>query len=117
MNAPSISCLCLLSLLFVSCDDPDWGDSPADGSKRALLLERMDANKDGVISPEEREAAKRKRASRTAMNANVERPKLNQTQRNRITKRFDADGDGELSDEERAAVRKAMQKKRAAQAQ
>lgn len=97
MKAKTLICLGALCLSLFSCDDRAGADSAAKEAKRARVLKRMDANDDGVVSPEEREQAQQKQK--------------------RVTKRFDANGDGALSDEERVSARHAIQEKRAAQAQ
>jgi Ca2+-binding EF-hand superfamily protein len=56
------------------------------------MLERFDANHNGTIDPEEREAMKAQREARRA----------------EMLKKYDADGDGKLSDSEREALRKDM---------
>jgi Ca2+-binding EF-hand superfamily protein len=63
---------------------------------RGRMLEKYDANKNGQLDPEEREAAKRDHEARRA----------------EMLKRFDADGDGKLSDSERDAMREEFRKGR-----
>jgi hypothetical protein len=57
---------------------------------KARMLERFDANKDGVLDPEEKAAAKAAFEQRRA----------------EFVKRFDTNGDGKLDDTEREAARK-----------
>ncbi len=62
------------------------------------ILERFDADKDGKLNEEEREAAK------AAMG---ERMKARKAE---MLKKFDKDGDGKLSEEEEAAMREERKK-------
>ena len=54
------------------------------------MLERFDANKNGTLDPEEKEAAKAEFDQRRA----------------EFVKRFDTNGDGQLDETEREAARK-----------
>jgi EF hand domain-containing protein len=101
------------------------------GPDRAQMLEKYDANKNGVLDPEEKEAAKaewqahrkereakllerfdankngvldpeEKQAARTQMQAKRE------AHRAEMLKKYDTDGDGKLSDTERETLRKDM---------
>ena len=63
------------------------------GHHRAKMLERFDANKDGQLDDQEREAAREARKAE-------------------MLQRFDTDKDGKLSDSEREAARSAMRGKR-----
>ena len=56
------------------------------------MLQKFDANHNGTIDPEEREAMKAQREARRA----------------EMLKKYDTDGDGKLSDSEREALRKDM---------
>ncbi len=72
-------------------------DNPEARQKR---LERFDADGDGVLSDDEKSAA------RDAMK------KQGAEKRQRLLERFDADGDGQLSDEEREAAHQARKERR-----
>jgi hypothetical protein len=78
-------------------ETPDNGRGQGPGAllgpqERAALMRRYDADGDGQLSPEERQAA----MQAMGMNGNVDRQA--------IMRRFDADGDGQLSNEERAKL-------------
>ena len=66
------------------------------GWDRGRILEKYDANKNGQLDPEEKEAAKRDHEAKRA----------------EMLKRFDTDGDGKLSDSEREAMRQEFRKER-----
>ena len=66
------------------------------GWDQGRILEKYDANKNGVLDPEEKEAAKRDHEARRA----------------EMIKRFDTDGDGKLSDTERQAMREQLRSER-----
>ncbi len=119
-------------VVLLSCDDPDFAgsDDGVNEAKRARIMERMDKDGDGVVSPDERAEAQRKRALQT-QDGRIARlperaggtrlgqgdgPNLNDGLKKRVIHRFDADGDGVLNDAERAEARKAIQAKRSAQA-
>jgi EF hand len=104
------------------------------GPDQAQLLEKYDANHNGVLDPEEKAAAKaeweahrkerearmlerfdanhngvldpeEKQAARTEIQARRE------ARRAEMLKKYDTDGDGKLSDSEREALRKDMREK------
>ena len=62
------------------------------GWGQARILEKYDANKNGVLDPEEKAAFERDREARRA----------------EFMKKFDTDGDGKLSDTEKQAMREQM---------
>ena len=62
------------------------------------LLEKFDKDKDGKLSPEEREAMK------------AEREKATEEQRKVMLEKFDTDKDGKISPEEREAIQANRQK-------
>lgn len=73
------------------------------------ILEKFDADKDGKLSKEEREAARAAREKEFDKDGDgklndEERKALQQDNRKRFIARFDKDGDGKLSDEERKAI-------------
>ena len=72
----------------VGHDHGDWG--------RDRILEKYDANKNGQLDPEEKEAARRAHEARRA----------------EMVRRFDADGDGMLNDSERDAMRQEFRKEK-----
>jgi Ca2+-binding EF-hand superfamily protein len=101
------------------------------GPDQAQLLEKFDANHNGVLDPEEKEAARKGfRAGReqgreqrqakllekfdTNHNGTIdpeERQAMQaqrETRRTEMLKKYDTDGDGKLSDSEREALRKDM---------
>jgi len=92
--------LLLALLLFSSIANAD----PADGGGRhrmhpklrARLLEKFDANHDGVLDDSERQAAREALQAKCA------------EKRQKVLEKFDADGDGTLSDEEKAAAKEAF---------
>ena len=69
------------------------------GPSEAQLLEKFDANHNGVLDPEEKEAAKKEFQARR------------EARRAETLKKYDTDGDGKLSDSEREALRKDMHEK------
>ena len=100
------------------------------GPSQALLLEKYDANHDGVLDPEEKAAAKAdweahrkereaKMLERFDTNHNgtidpEEREAMKaqrEARRAEMLKKYDTDGDGKLSDSEREALRKDMREK------
>lgn len=89
---------------------PDGTSARADGrvhrggavrrKVHARIMKRFDTNHDGVLSAEERAAAKEEiRAVRQEIRAKV---------RAKMLERFDSNGDGRLDDSERAAAREQM---------
>lgn len=62
------------------------------------ILEKFDADGDGKLNKEEREAAKAARGERM------------KERKQEMLEKFDKDGDGELNDEEKAAMKEAMKK-------
>jgi Ca2+-binding EF-hand superfamily protein len=66
------------------------------GQMKAHLLEKYDANKNGVLDPEEKEAAK------------ADREKFRAERKQRMLERFDANHDGVLDEAEKAEARKAF---------
>jgi EF hand domain-containing protein len=100
------------------------------GPDRAQLLEKFDANHNGVLDPEEKAAAKAEwQAHRKEREAKMlerfdanhngtidpEERQAMQAQRGarraEMLKKYDADGDGKLSDSEREALRKDMRER------
>jgi Ca2+-binding EF-hand superfamily protein len=100
------------------------------GPDQAQLLEKFDANHNGVLDPEEKAAAKAEweahRAERQAkmlerFDANhngtidpEEREAMkaqHEARRAEMLKKYDTDGDGKLSDSEREALRKDFREK------
>ena len=71
------------------------------GPDRAQLLEKYDVNKNGVLDPEEKEAARADwQAGRKEREA-------------RMLERFDANHDGKIDDSERAAMKAQREERRA----
>ena len=66
------------------------------GWGQGRILEKYDANKTGVLDPEEKAAFERDREARRA----------------EFIKKFDTDGDGKLSDTEREAMRQQLRTER-----
>jgi len=62
------------------------------GYGKGRILEKYDANKNGVLDPEEKAAFERDREARRA----------------EFMKKFDTDGDGQLNDAEKTAMREQM---------
>ena len=100
------------------------------GPSEAQLLERFDANKNGVLDPEEKAAAKAEwEAHRKERQAKMlerfdtnhngtidpeERAAMQaqrEARRAEMLKKYDTDGDGKLSDSEREALRKDTREK------
>jgi Ca2+-binding EF-hand superfamily protein len=97
---------------------------------RAALLEKYDANHNGVLDPEEKEAAKKDWEARRAEHQAkmLEKYDTNhngkidpeeqaaiktdrEARRAEMLKKYDTDGDGKLSPSEREALRKDMREK------
>lgn len=99
--AAGICAVCFLSATAsVSAAE---GDKPKPARERkapAALLEKYDKNKNGVLDPEEKEAAKKERETARPARA----PKAE------MLKKFDKDGDGKLDETERAAAREETRK-------
>jgi hypothetical protein len=88
------------------------------------LMEKIDTDKDGKISPEEREAAKKMREGMMGKHRkemlekfdkdgdgklnDEEEAAMREERKKMVIEKFDKDGDGELNDEEKAEMRKAM---------
>lgn len=73
------------------------------------ILEKFDADKDGKLSKEEREAARAAREKEFDKDGDgklndEERKALREDNRKKFMARFDKDGDGKLSDEEKKAI-------------
>ncbi len=111
-------------------DDTGLGGGRRHHRNKQALLEKYDVNHNGVLDPEEKEAAKKdfeaRRAERHAKllekydtNHNgtldpEERTAMKadrQARRAEIMKKYDTDGDGKLSPAEREALRKDMREK------
>jgi Ca2+-binding EF-hand superfamily protein len=75
---------------------PRMGRSHHARAMRGRMLEKYDANKNGQIDPEEKEAAKRDREARRA----------------EMLQRFDTDGDGKLNETEREAARQEFKREK-----
>lgn len=76
------------------------------GDRIVRMMARFDANHDGILSADERAAAKEQvKARRAEIRAKV---------RAKVLERFDANGDGKLDDAERAAAKAAIKAKREA---
>ena len=76
------------------------------------VLEKFDADKDGKLSKEERQAARAAREKEFDKDGDgklseEERKGMQEDGRKKLIARFDKDGDGKLSDEEKAAIPKA----------
>jgi Ca2+-binding EF-hand superfamily protein len=101
------------------------------GPDQAQLLEKYDANHNGVLDPEEKEAAKTEFRARREQGREQRQAKLlekfdtnhngtidpeerqamqaqREARRAEMLKKYDTDGDGKLSDSEREALRKDM---------
>ena len=131
--AMRLICTVLGTTLVVGLVGSAWAE-PGGPAHRKEMLKKFDADGDGVLSEEERAAARDQRAQemieefdgdsdskldlaelKSALQSMRERlgkhgPRGHMRQR--LLKDFDADGDGKLSDEERAAAHKAMQERR-----
>lgn len=115
-------------------DDKGFGGHHRRGPSQAQLLEKYDANHNGVLDPEEKEAAKADREARHKQReakmlakydanhngvldpnekaaAKKDRQAKHEARRAEMLKKYDTDGDGKLSDTERDALRKDMLEK------
>jgi Ca2+-binding EF-hand superfamily protein len=75
----------------------------------AEILEKFDADKDGKLSKEEREAARAAREKEFDKDgdgklSDEEKEAMREDGRKKMIARFDKDGDGKLSEEERKAI-------------
>jgi Ca2+-binding EF-hand superfamily protein len=75
------------------------------------ILEKFDADKDGKLSKEEREAARAAREKEFDKDgdgklSDEEKKAMREDGRKKMLEKFDKDGDGKLSDEEKASVPK-----------
>jgi hypothetical protein len=91
--------VCLAALAWPLAAATTDGNAPAVEGARAQLKQRLDANHDGKIDPQERAAA--------VENFKANHPRLYAA----ILKKFDANGDGKLDEQERAAAREAIKAK------
>jgi EF hand domain-containing protein len=105
------------------------------GPSEAQLLEKYDANHNGVLDPEEKEAARKEFRARRAQGREQHQARLlekfdtnhngkidpeerqvmqaqREARRAEMLKKYDTDGDGKLSESEREALRKDMREKR-----
>ncbi len=111
-------------------DDKGFGGHGHRHMDKAALLEKYDANHNGVLDPEEKEAARKDwEARRAAHQAKMlekydtnhngtidpeERAAIkadHEARRAEMLKKYDTDGDGKLSPSEREALRKDMREK------
>ena len=88
-------------------------EGPSSDSKRGWLLEKFDANGDGKLDSQEREAARKAKILRK-FDANgdgelgpEEKKAAKAAKRAHILKNYDANGDGKLDSKEREVARKA----------
>jgi len=86
-------------------DKPKRGGGPVPPE----ILEKFDADKDGKLSKEEREAARAAREKEFDKDGDgklndEERKALREDNEKKLIARFDKDGDGKLSDEEKKAI-------------
>jgi hypothetical protein len=89
--------VCLAALAWPLAAATTDGNAPAVEGARAQLKQRLDANHDGKIDPQERAAA--------VENFKANHPRLYAA----ILKKFDANGDGKLDEQERAAIKARFQ--------
>lgn len=97
----------------LSGEGEDAGEEKKPAHNR--FLERFDTNGDGLISDEEKEAAKERMRGRARRDHDGRRGHGGRHGHERIRegllKRFDSDGDGVLSGEERARARESMRRR------
>ncbi len=87
----------------------------AGGEKiKEMMLQKFDANKNGVIDPEEREAAMKAMQERRggAPKSGTSQPEAGGPGRTILLQKFDANKNGILDPEEREAAMKAMQERK-----
>jgi hypothetical protein len=96
----SVAAVCLAALAWPLAAAAADGNTPAAGGGRAQLKQKIDANHDGKIDPQERAAA--------VENFKANHPKLYDA----LLKKFDTNGDGKLDEQERAAIRAKLQELR-----
>lgn len=90
---------------LVLADEPGpWGGMGGrghhGGAMKAQMLEKYDANHNGVLDPEEREAVK------------ADRQTLRGERHQKMLEKFDANHDGKLDEQERQAMREQFQARR-----
>lgn len=95
----SVAAVCLAALAWPLAAAAADGNAPAAGGGRAQLKQKIDANHDGKIDPQERAAA--------VENFKANHPRLYAA----LLKKFDTNGDGQLDEQERAAAREAIKAK------
>jgi len=96
----------------VALQAPQQGQAERE-SKRQELLKRFDANGNGQLDPDEREAARKAMQQRKGKRGNQPQPGApGGALRQELLKRFDANGNGQLDPDEREAARKAMQQRK-----
>lgn len=98
------------AILLVSSASALAGDRHQDrhknhsAQKSQRMLEKFDANRNGVLDPDEREAMREAKKQRRGKHRMGYKMKM---------KRFDKDGDGKLSPAEKQAMKAAMEQRRA----
>ena len=98
--AAGLCAVCFLSAISLSAAEGDKPKTPRERKAPAAVLEKFDKNKNGVLDPEEKEAAKKERET-------ARPPRANKAE---MLKKFDKDGDGKLDETERAAAREETRK-------
>jgi hypothetical protein len=95
---------------------PGQGPDPAKRAEfRQKVLEKFDANGNGQLEPDEREAAKaamqRRREQGGGKGQGRQAGAADPERRKKMLEKFDTDGDGKLSETERAAAKEARAKR------
>ena len=90
---------------------PKEGDGER-AAGREKLLQKFDANGNGQLDPEERQAAKEARRMRADKGGKGQGgPAPDPERRKKLMERFDKNGDGKLDESERAAAKEARAKR------
>lgn len=95
---------------------PGQGPDPAKRAEfRQKVLEKFDANGNGQLEPDEREAARaamqRRREQGGGKGQGRQAGAADPERRKKLLEKFDTDGDGKLSETERAAAKEARAKR------
>lgn len=98
---------------------PLHAEAPSPEAREARRLARFDTDKDGTLSPEERQAAARtlreehKKSLESRKNQSAEKKELVDSKREiALLQRFDTNRDGSLSPQERAQAESILQQER-----
>lgn len=101
----SVCAVCFMTTVVASAADDVKPEGKRERKAPAAMLEKFDKNKNGVLDPEEREAAKKARETARPNRDAAARPNKEE-----MLKKFDKNGDGKLDEAERAAAREDMKK-------